>query len=85
MLQISVCDDNIDELSNIVQLINQYRASKHLNCEYATFKYGFDLASIVEFYSVKVINCVLRPISKEKLLSSLTILGWVKAEKLEEE
>lgn len=26
MLQIAVCDDNIEELSNIVQLISRYRA-----------------------------------------------------------
>ena len=28
MLQIAVCDDNIDDLSTIVQLLNQYRSSK---------------------------------------------------------
>lgn len=42
MLQIAIYDDNIDKLSNIIQLINQYRASKHLNCEYAIFRNGFD-------------------------------------------
>lgn len=113
MLQIAVCDDNIDELSNMVQLINLYRASKHLNCEYAAFPNGFELISAlekgkrfdiycldiimpgfmgidvakeirtfdktapilfftssVEFalesYSVKAVNYVLKPISKEK-------------------
>lgn len=35
MLQIAVCDDSIDELSNMVQLIDLYRSSRHLNCEYA--------------------------------------------------
>lgn len=48
MLQIAVCDDNIDELSNMVQLINLYRASKNLNCEYAVFPNGFDLLSALE-------------------------------------
>ncbi len=114
MLKIAVCDDNIDELSNIVQLINLYRTSKHLNCEYAAFPNGFDLVSALEkgerfdiycldiimpgftgidvakeirtfdktapilfftsspefaleSYSVKAINYVLKPISKEKL------------------
>lgn len=114
MLQIAVCDDNIDELSNMVQLINQYRSSKNLNCEYAVFPNGFDLISALdkgtrfdiycldiimpgvtgidvakeirvfdktapilfftsssefalESYSVKAINYVLKPISKEKL------------------
>ncbi|SDY95456.1 Response regulator receiver domain-containing protein [Proteiniborus ethanoligenes] len=45
MLQIAVCDDNIDELSNMVQFINLYRSSKHLNCEYAVFTNGFNLVS----------------------------------------
>ncbi len=114
MLQIAVCDDNIDELSNIVQLINLYRTSKHLNCKYTAFPNGFDLVSALEkgerfdiycldiimpgftgidvakeirtfdktapilfftsspefaleSYSVKAINYVLKPISKEKL------------------
>lgn len=114
MLQIAICDDNIDELSNMIQLINQYRSSKHLNCEYAVFQNGFDLISTLEkgkrfdlycldiimpaftgievakeirdfdknapilfftsssefaleSYSVKAINYVLKPISKEKL------------------
>lgn len=48
MLQIAVCDDNIDELSNMVQLINLYRASKNFNCEYAAFLNGFDLVSALE-------------------------------------
>ncbi len=114
MLQIAVCDDNIEELSNMVQLINLYRASKNLICEYAVFANGFDLISVLEKgkrfdiycldiimpgftgidvakeirafdktapvlfftsspefalenYSVKAINYVLKPISKEKL------------------
>ncbi len=114
MIQIAVCDDNIDELSNMIQLINQYRSSKNLNCEYAVFQNGFELISTLEkgkrfdfycldiimpaftgitvakeirdfdknapilfftssteyaleSYSVKAINYVLKPISKEKL------------------
>ena len=114
MIQIAVCDDNIDELSNMAQLINQYRSSKNLNCEYAVFPNGFELVSTLEkgkrfdiycldiimpgftgidaakeirafdknapilfftsssefaleSYSVKAINYVLKPISKEKL------------------
>ena len=31
MLQIAICDDNIDELSNMVQLIDLYRASKNFS------------------------------------------------------
>ena len=129
MLQIAVCDDNIDELSNMVQLINQYRSSKHLDCEYAIFQNGFDLVSALEkgkrfdiycldiimpgfmgidvakeirvfdktapilfftsspefaleSYSVKAINYVLKPISKEKLFFTFDdILERIKAEK----
>ena len=113
MLHIAVCDDNIDELSNMVQLINQYRTSKNFSCEYAVFPNGFELISTLEkgkrfdiycldiimpgfkgidvakeirgfdktaailfftsstefaleSYSVKAINYVLKPISKEK-------------------
>ena len=114
MLQIAVCDDNIDELSNMVQLIDLYRTSRHLNCEHAVFPNGFELISALEkgkrfdiycldimmpgftgidaakeirtfdktapilfftsspefaleSYSVKAINYVLKPVSKEKL------------------
>jgi DNA-binding LytR/AlgR family response regulator len=48
MLEIAICDDSIDELSNMVQLINHYRASKKLNCEYAVFTNGFELISTIE-------------------------------------
>ena len=118
MLQIAVCDDNIDDLSNMAQFINQYRTSKHLNCEYTVFPNGFDLISAIEkgkrfdiycldiimpgftgidvakeirsydktvpilfltsspefaleSYSVKAINYILKPISKEKLFFTL--------------
>ena len=114
MLQIVLCDDNIDELSNMVQFLNQYRLSKHLNCEYTVFSNGFELISALdkgkrfdiycldimmpgftgidvaneirsfdktapilfftsspefalESYTVKAINYVLKPITKEKL------------------
>ena len=129
MFQIAVCDDNIDELSNMVQLINLYRASKNFSCEYAVFPNGFDLVSALErgkrfdiycldiimpgftgidvakeirtfdktapvlfftsspefaleSYSVKAINYVLKPISKEKLFFTFDeMLEQIKAEK----
>ena len=132
MLQIAVCDDNIDELSNMVQLINLYRISKNFNCDYAVFLNGFDLISVLEkgkrfdiycldiimpnftgievakeirvfdktapilfftsspefaleSYSVKAINYVLKPISKEKLFFTFDeILEQIKAEKNED-
>ncbi|HOJ11936.1 MAG TPA: LytTR family DNA-binding domain-containing protein [Clostridiales bacterium] len=131
MLQIAVCDDNIDELSNMVQLINLYRASRNFSCEYAAFPNGFDLVSALEkgkrfdiycldiimpgfmgidvakeirgfdkvapilfftsspefaleSYSVKAINYVLKPISKEKLFFTFDeMLEQIKAEKNE--
>ncbi|HCF88994.1 MAG TPA: DNA-binding response regulator, partial [Firmicutes bacterium] len=42
MLQIAVCDDNIDELSKMVQLINLYRTSRNFSCEYVAFSNGFE-------------------------------------------
>ncbi len=132
MLQIAICDDNIDELSNMVQLIDLYRVSKNLNCEYATFLNGFELISTLEkgkrfdiycldiimpgftgidvakeirsfdkiapilfftsspefaleSYSVKAVNYVLKPISKEKMFITLDeLLGQIEAEKEED-
>jgi DNA-binding LytR/AlgR family response regulator len=129
MIQIAVCDDNIDELSNMVQIINLYRISKNFSCEYAVFQNGFDLVSALEkgkrfdiycldvimpvfmgidvakeirafdktapilfftsspefaleSYSVKAINYVLKPISKEKLFFTFDeILEQIKVEK----
>ena len=48
MLQIAVCDDNIDELSNMVQHLDKYRISRNLSCEYAAFINGFDLITVLE-------------------------------------
>ncbi|NLK37666.1 MAG: response regulator transcription factor [Epulopiscium sp.] len=132
MLQIAVCDDNIDELSNMVQLINQYKASKNISCEYAVFSNGFELVSALEkgkrfdiycldiimpgftgidvakeirgfdkttpilfftsspefaleSYSVKAINYVLKPITKEKLFFTFDeILEQLKEKKEED-
>ncbi len=132
MLQIAVCDDNIDELSNMVQLINLYRTSKNFNCDYAVFLNGFDLVSTLEkgsrfdiycldiimpgfkgidvakeirgfdktapilfftsspefaleSYSVKAINYLLKPISKEKFFITFDdILEQIKAKKDED-
>lgn len=128
MLQIAICDDNIDELSYMVQLLNLYRTSKNLNYEYAVFSNGFELVSALEkgkqfdiyyldiimpgftgidvakeirrfdktapilfltsspefaleSYSVKAINYVLKPITKEKLFLTLEdVLERIKVE-----
>jgi len=132
MLQIAVCDDNSDELSNIVQLIDLYRVSKNFTCEYAVFSSGFELVSALEkgkrfdiycldiimpgftgidvakeirgfdktakilfftsspefalkSYSVKAVNYVLKPISKEKLFTTFDeMLEQIKAEEDED-
>ncbi len=61
MVDIAICDDNINELTNIVRLINEYRTAKHLNCNYATFQNGFDLIFALEkgkcfdFYCLDII------------------------------
>lgn len=58
MLQIAICDDNIDELSNMVQLINQYRTSRNFSCEYAVFPNGFELISTLEKGKLFDIYCL---------------------------
>lgn len=132
MLKIAICDDNIDELSNVVNLINLYRVSRNFSCEYTAFSNGFDLISVLEkgkqfdiycldiimpgfmgidvakeirsfdktapilfftsspefaleSYSVKAINYVLKPISKEKLFFTFDeMLEQLKIEKEED-
>lgn len=132
MLQIVLCDDNIDELSNMVQLFNQYRSERQLNCEYTVFSNGFELISALdkgkrfdiycldimmpglsgidaakeirgfdktapilfftsspefalESYSVKAINYVLKPITKEKLYFTFDdVLEQINAKKDED-
>lgn len=129
MLQIAICDDNIDELSIMVQFLNLYRVSKNLSCEYDAFSNGFELVSALEkgklfdiycldiimpgftgievakeirsydkiapiifftsspefaleSYSVKAINYILKPISKEKLFLTFDeLLEHIKTEK----
>jgi len=129
MLRLAVCDDNLNELSNMVQLIEQYITLKNLNCEYAVFSNGVDLVSALEKgkrfdiywldimllgftgidvgkeirhfdktapiiffssspefalegYSVKAINYVLKPVSREKLFFVLDeVMDQLKAEK----
>ena len=43
MLQIALCDDNIDELSNMVQLIDLYRTSKISTANTAYFQMDLNL------------------------------------------
>lgn len=132
MISIAVCDDNIDELSNMVQLLDLYRTTRNFNCEYAVFTNGFELISILEkgrqfdiycldiimpghtgidvakeirnfdktapilfftsstefaleSYSVKAINYILKPITKEKLFFSFDeILDQLKTDQNED-
>lgn len=114
MLQVAVCDDNTDDLSNMVELLNGYRISKNFCCELVSFTNGFELLAALEkgkrfdiycldiimpgysgmevakeirsfdkaapilfftsspefafeSYSVKALNYILKPITKEKL------------------
>jgi len=132
MVQIAICDDNIDELSNMVQLIDLYRTTKNFSCEYAVFPNGFELISVMEkgkmfdiycldiimpgfmgidvakeirkfdktapiifftsspefaleSYSVRAVNYVLKPITKEKLFFTLDeVLEQIKGKKDED-
>jgi DNA-binding LytR/AlgR family response regulator len=129
MLRIAVCDDLIDELSNMVQLINQYRTERNIDFEYAAFTNGLSLISVLEkgkrfdiycmdiimpgftgieaakavrefdktapilfftsshdfaleSYSVKAVNYVLKPVTKEKLFFTFDdLLERINAEK----
>ncbi len=81
MLQIAVCDDNMDELSNMVQLMNQYRESKNLDCEFAIFQNGFELISSLEkgkrfdIYIAWILLCrVLRALMRQRKYVTLTKL-----------
>ncbi|MDR7855199.1 LytTR family DNA-binding domain-containing protein [Tissierella sp.] len=118
MLKIAICDDNIDELSHMVSLIEEYRALNHVDYEYTVFHNGFELMPVLEkgnsfdiycldiimpsftgielakeirtfdknahiifftsspefaleSYSVKAINYVLKPVTKDKLFFTL--------------
>lgn len=132
MYHIAICDDSIEELSNMVQLIDLYRTSNHLNCEHAVFSNGFELICAIEkekrfdiycldimmpgfsgidiakeirtfdkttpilfftsspefaleSYSVKAINYILKPISKEKLFFTFDeLFEQIKSEKDED-
>jgi len=132
MVQIAICDDNIDELSNMVQLIDLYRTTKNFSCEYAVFPNGFELISVMEkgkmfdiycldiimpgfmgidvareirkfdktapiifftsspefaleSYSVRAVNYVLKPVTKEKLFFTLDeVLEQIKGKKNED-
>ncbi len=117
MLQIALCDESAEELSDLTELIDQYKDSRYLNCTYTVFLSGFELLSAaengkrfdiycldirvpgfigidlakeirafdknaailffasspefaLESYSVKAVNYVLKPISKEKLFDT---------------
>ena len=132
MLQIALCDDNIDDLSNMVQLIDLYRVSRNFSCEYAAFQNGLELIAILEkgkrfdiycldimmpgftgmdaakeirgydktapvlfftsstefafeSYSVKAINYILKPVTKEKFFFTFDeLLEQIKTEKGED-
>ena len=132
MLQIALCDDNIDDLSNMVQLIDLYRVSRNFSCEYAAFQNGLELIAILEkgkrfdiycldimmpgftgmdaakeirgydktapvlfftsstefafeSYSVKAINYILKPVTKEKFFFYFDeLLEQIKTEKGED-
>ena len=48
MLQLAICDDNIDELSLMVSLIEEYRTANHAEYDYTVFHNGFDLIPVLD-------------------------------------
>ena len=49
MVNIAICDNNTIDRSNTIALIDEYRLSRNLNCEYTVFETGFELTSAIEF------------------------------------
>lgn len=119
MLKVAICDDNMDELSAMSTLIEEYRTLNQMDYEYTSFCNGFELlaelekggpfdvycldiimpnfsgidlakeirmydknAQIIFFtsspefalesYTVKAVNYVLKPVTREKLFNALT-------------
>lgn len=48
MLRIALCDDKIEELSHLIQLLHLYKTEKHLTCDYTAFPNGFELIAALE-------------------------------------
>lgn len=118
MIKLAVCDDNMQELSNMASLIEEYREQSSREYEYSIFHNGFELISALEkglnfdiycldiimpgfsgielgkeirsfdkngriifftsspefafeSYSVKAVNYILKPVTREKLFFTL--------------
>lgn len=48
MLNIAICDDNINELSNIAKMIEEYKITEKFQCEYTLFQNGIELIAELE-------------------------------------
>lgn len=48
MIQIALCDDNLEELLNMTRLVDEYKIEKLIKCDYKTFHNGFDLIETLE-------------------------------------
>lgn len=48
MVHIAICDDNVSELANMAHMLEEYRTSRNLICEYTVFRNGFELISAIE-------------------------------------
>lgn len=48
MLKLAICEDNINELSQIVSLVEEYRNQNHAEYNYTVFHNGFELASVFD-------------------------------------
>ena len=58
MLKFAICDDNLDELSNMSCLIDAYRVLNNIDCKYTVFHNGFDLMAILEKGNTFDIYCL---------------------------
>lgn len=47
-MKIAICDDDIDELSHMSALVEEYRKVNHIQYEYTAFHNGFELISVLE-------------------------------------
>ena len=48
MLKLALCDDNMKELSDMITLVEEYRDTRHLDCQYLVFHNGFELIPLLE-------------------------------------
>lgn len=77
MLQIAICDDNKDDLSNILQLLDTYIASKGFDCGYTVFLNGLDLVSSIEngrMFDIYCLDIIMPGITGIEVANEIRVL-----------